>query len=193
MAGRDTDPERLIEDSEAYLDDELSPKTIERLMDAAMADELLRDFGYSDVAYLVIGNFDEPQKARLRSVRDALANREVSHFAFLLDEIGKQVWKNFVVKFKIFADRVDFIIGVFQDNEGGHELEIAELDRERYQRKTRVFKQEYPSVEAERDAYDAMLAHLFEIIDNRGQLYRWETEAELLELVAEYVPSSRTP
>jgi|AntDeeMetagen285_2_1112576.scaffolds.fasta_scaffold13397_2 hypothetical protein len=193
MAGRDTDPERLIEDSEAYLDDELSPKTIERLMDAAMADELLRDFGYSDVAYLVIGNFDEPQKARLRSVRDALANREGSHFAFLLDEIGEQVWKNFVVKFKIFADRVDFIIGVFEDNEGGHELEIAELDRERYQRKTRVFKQEYPSVEAERDAYDAMLAHLFEIIDNRGQLYRWETEAELLELVAEYVPSSRTP
>lgn len=193
MAGRDTDPERLIEDSEAYLDDELSPEAIERLMDAAMTDELLRNFGYSDVAYLVIGNFDEPQKSRLHSVRDELAAREGSHFAFLLNEIGDQVWDNFVVKFKIFADRVDFVVGVFEDNEGGHELEIAELDRERYQRKTRVFKQEYLTVEAERDAYDAMLAHLFEIMDNRGQLYRWETEAELLELVAEYVPSSRTP
>lgn len=193
MASRETDPERLIEDSEAYLGDELSPEEIERLMDAAMADELLRDFGYSDVAYLVIGNFDKPQKARLRSVRDELASREGSHFAFLLDEIGDQVWENFVVKFKIFADRVDFVVGVFEDNEGGHELELAELDRERYQRKTRAFKQEYLTVEAERDAHDAMLAHLFEIMDNRGQLYRWETEAELLELVAEYVPSSRTP
>jgi len=51
----------------------------------------------------------------------------------------------------------------------------------------------YLTVEAKRDAYDAMLAHLFEIMDNRGQFYRWETEAALLELVAEYVPSSRTP
>jgi hypothetical protein len=192
MAGRDTDPERLIEDSAAYLDDELSPEAIERLMDAVMTDELLRDFGYSDVAYLVIGNFDKPQKSRLHSVRDELADREGSHFAFLLDEIGEQVWENFVVKFKIFADRVDFVVGVFEDNEGGHELELAELDRERYQRKTCVFKQEYLTVEAERDAYDAMLAHLFEIMENRGQLYRWETEVELLELVAEHVPSSRT-
>ena len=193
MAGRETDPERLIEDSEAYLENELSPEAIERLMDAALTDGLLRDFGYSDVAYLVIGNFDEPQKTRLRSVRDTLADRGASQFAFLLDEIGEQVWENFVVKFKIFADRVDFVVGVFEDNEGGHELEIAELDRERYQQKTRVFKQEYLTVEAERDAYDAMLAHLFEIMDNRGQFYRWETEAALLELVAEYVPSSRTP
>ena len=75
------------------------------------------------------------------------------------------------------------------NHEGGHELELAELDRERYRGKTRVFKQEYLTVGAERDAYDAMLAHLFEIMDNRGQLYRWETEPELLELVAEYVPS----
>ena len=191
MTGRETDPERLIEDSEAYLEDELSPEAIERLMDAALTDGLLRDFGYSDVAYLVIGNFDEPQKTRLRSVRDTLADRGASQFAFLLDEIGEQVWENFVVKFKIFADRVDFVVGVFEDNEGGHELEIAELDRERYQQKTRVFKQEYLTVEAERDAYDAMLAHLFEIMDNRGQLYRWESEEELLELVAEHVPASR--
>jgi len=191
MAGRETDPERLIEDSEAYLEDELSPEAIERLMDAALTDGLLRDFGYSDVAYLVIGNFDEPQKTRLRSVRDTLTDRGASQFAFLLDEIGEQVWENFVVKFKIFADRVDFVVGVFEDNEGGHELEIAELDRERYQQKTRVFKQEYLTVEAERDAYDAMLAHLFEIMDNRGQLYRWESEEELLELVAEHVPASR--
>lgn len=190
MAGRDTGPERLIKDSEAYLNDQLTPEAIERLMDAALTDELLRDFGYSDVAYLVIGNFDDPQKARLHSVRDELADRGSSHFAFLLDEIGEQAWENFVVKFKIFADRVDFVVGVFEDNEGGHELELAELDRERYQRKTRVFKEEYLSVAAERDAYDAMLAHLFEIMENRGQLHRWETEEELLELVTEHVPSS---
>lgn len=192
MTGRDIDPERLIEDSETYLDDEFTPEEIERLMDAAMTDELLREFGYSDIAYLVIGNFDEPQKSRLHSVRDELAGQGASHFAFLLDEIGERVWENFVVKFKIFADRVDFVVGVFEDNEGGHELEIAELDRERYQRKTRVFKQEYLTVEEERDAYDAMLAHLFEIMENRGQLHRWETEAELLKLVAEHVPSSQT-
>jgi hypothetical protein len=192
MAGRDTDPERLIEDSEAYLNDQLTPEAIERLMDAAFSDELLRDFGYSDVAYLVIGNFDDPQKVRLHSVRDELADRGSSHFAFLLDEIGEQAWENFVVKFKIFADRVDFVVGVFEDNEGGHELELAELDRERYQRKTHVFKQEYLSIAAERDAYDAMLAHLFDIMENRGQLHRWETEEELLELVAEHVPSSPT-
>jgi hypothetical protein len=190
MAGRETDPEQLIEDSETYLDDELTPEAIERLMDAAMTDTLLRDFGYSDIAYLVIGNFDEPQKARLRSVRTELADRGASHFPFLLDEIADQVWENFVVKFKIFADRVDFVVGVFEDNEGGHELELAELDRERYQEKTRVFKQDYLTVEEERDAYDAMLAHLFEIMENRGQLYRWETEEELLELVAEHVPAS---
>ncbi|WP_147464863.1 hypothetical protein [Halococcus sp. IIIV-5B] len=191
MADRDIDPERLIEDSRAHLGDELSPQAIERFMDAALTDELLRDFGYSDVAYLVIENFDEPQKSRLRVVRDGLSDRGVSHFAFLLDEIGNEVWENFVVKFKIFADRADFVVGVFEDNEGGHELEIAELDRERYQRKTTVFKQEYLTVEAECDDYDAMLAHLFEIMENRGQLYRWETEEDLLELVDEHVPSSR--
>lgn len=193
MAGRDTDPERLVEDSETYLDDELTPEKIERFMDAAMTDELLREFGYSDVTYLVLGNFDKPQKGRLRLVCDELGDRGASHFAFLLDEIGERVWENFVVKFKIFADRVDFVVGVYEDNEGGHELELAELDRERYQEKTRVFKQEYLTVEAERDAYDAMLAHLFEIMENRGQLHRWETEEELLELVAEHVPASRPP
>jgi hypothetical protein len=180
------DPIRIVDDTAAHLGSELPPERIEAIHDTLVEDEVLRSFGYAELTYLVIGNYDEGKKETLETARDVLNSRSSTHLAYLLEDVDPNLrtWENFYVKFKVIAARSSYVVAVFEDNDGGHELEVGEADRE----KTYVFKREYDSRETERAAYDAMIATLFEVMVNREQLFVWATREELLDLVSEHVP-----
>lgn len=50
------------------------------------------------------------------------------------------------------------------------------------------FKREYDHRETERAAYDAMIAGLFDVLDDEGRLVRWSSPTELPALVDDHVP-----
>lgn len=181
-----TDSLRLVDQTECHLGTDLPPERIEAIHDALTSDWLVRSIGYADTVYLVVGNYDEQTKPRLLDARDALDRRSPAHTAFLLDEVDPEAdaWQNFYVKFKVFAARSDWLVGVFEDNDGGHELEVGEVSPE----KLFVFKREYEDRETERAAYDAMIAGLFEVLESEGRLVRWSSPLELPPLVEEHVP-----
>ena len=180
------DPVTLVEETEQRLGQDLPPKQVEAIHDAYLNDEMLRLIGYADAVYFVIGNYDDETKPRLLEVRDVLDRRSPDHTAFLLEDVDPEVtaWQNFYVKFKVFTARADYVVGVFEDNDGGHELEIGEIPREN----TWAFKREYEDKDDEHAHYDAMIAHLFDVLENEGQLVRWERPEVLPELVDEQVP-----
>jgi hypothetical protein len=180
------DPVRLVEETAEQLGEDLPPDRVEAIHDALLSDDVLRSVGYAETVYLVVGNYDRATKPRLVDVRERLDGRSPGHVAFLLDEVDPDVtaWRNFYVKFRVFAARADQVVGVFEDNRGGHELEVGEVPRE----KLYLCKREYDDPEAEREAYDAMLASLFEVLDDEGRLLRWSDPTELPALVDEHVP-----
>ena len=177
---------RIVEESEHQLGDGLPPAQIEAIHNATLQDDILRSIGYANTVYLVIGNYAETMKPRLRTARDVLDCRSPTHVAFLLDEVDPDVtaWQNFYVKFKVFAARADWVVGIFEDNDGGHELEAGEVPRQ----KLYAFKREYSDPDIEHRAYDAMIRSLFEVLENDGQLIRWDQPAKLASLVEEHVP-----
>lgn len=143
-------------------------------------DELDR-LGRAEVRFFVVGNYDEPQKTRLETVRRLLSEPAPDE-AFTLEEIDPEVdvWENFYVKFRVFLLRADHLVGVFEDNDGGHELEIGETPLS----SVSVLKRSYASVSIENDVeyekYDAMLGTLFDLLDRRNRLYEWEDESDLI-------------
>lgn len=79
----------------------------------------------------------------------------------------------------------DYVIGVFEDNDGGHELELGEADLST----TYLLKRDYSHVSIDNDVeyekYDAMLGTLFEMINDREHLIAWTSEGELHEAIEE--------
>lgn len=177
---------QLVEATEQQLGTDLPPERVEAIHDALTGDWMVQSIGYADTVYLVVGNYAEHTKPRLVDARDVLDDRSPSHVAFLLEDIdpGSEAWQNFYVKFKVFAARSDWLVGIFEDNDGGHELEVGEVPRE----KLYVFKREYDDRETEHAAYDAMIAGLFDVLDHDGRLFRWSSPTELPPLVEEHVP-----
>lgn len=110
-------------------------------------------------------------------VRDELKNAADDCEAFILDEVGSDdnELEKFYLKFHLYLSRTDHVVGVFEDNDGGHELEIGEAPVEQ----TLVLKRDYPSRETEHERFDGMLAKLFEGLEHRDRLFRWTDEDEL--------------
>lgn len=183
-----TDSLRFVEETERELGAALAPEQIEAIHNALLRDWVIQSIGYAEVVYLVIGNYGLSTKPRLVQARDVLDHRSPNHLAFLLEDVDPEstAWQNFYVKFKVFASRSDLVVGVFEDNDGGHELEAGEVPHG----KLYAFKREYEEQTDERAAYDGMLASLFEVLDNRGRLVRWSSPVELPALVDEHVPES---
>lgn len=128
--------------------------------------------------YFVIGNFDrqDGRRERLENVRDCIS--EYPNFeAFLMDEIDEddEMWANWYLKFEIFYRRADDVVAVVEDNDGGHELEIGEVDNDELW----ILKRDYynsdgtEDTETEHEMYDGMLAKLFEHLERHGQVYHW--------------------
>lgn len=160
----------------------ISPEQHQDLKDAVFGEE----FGevlFADVSYFVLGSYGTEEKERLWFVRDELGARDGA-YAFLMDEMP-DAWESWTTKFVIFANRVDYVVGVFEHNRGGHEWEAGQLDRAEYRPKTHVLKRKYDSEESEREHFDAMFADYLSKMDEQlGQVYYWRDETELIECLA---------
>ncbi len=170
----------IIEEVRDLREDSLTPEEFGELYDVLHKDcERLAD---AEQLYFVLGSYDETsgRRDRLETVRDCIS-RYPPMEAFLMEEIDpdNEVLQQWYLKFSAFYARTDYAVFVFEDNDGGHELEFGETSLDE---KVRVLKREYYSdgkidTVTEHDRYDGMLAKKFEIVDNRGRLYRW-THAE---------------
>lgn len=138
----------------------------------------------ADRLYFVVGNYDEDrgQKGRVTTTRDYIDGYRPYTAGFLLEEVDPddEAWENWYVKFRVFLRRATHVVGVFEDNDGGHELEVGEVDTG----DLHVLKRDYYADDGEQDEaleherFDGMLAKYFQFLDDRGRLYRW-TEDEV--------------
>lgn len=136
----------------------------------------------ADLLYFVIGNYDEEhgQKDRVIETRDCISDHHSDTEAFILEDVDSadEAWENWYVKFRVFLRRSTHVVGVFEDNDGGHELEAGEVNNA----DLFVLKRDYystdgsPDTEREHDQFDGMLAKLFEFLERRNQLYRWTVD-----------------
>lgn len=136
----------------------------------------------ADLLYFVIGNYDEEhgQKDRVIEIRDYISDHHSDTEAFILEDVDSadEAWENWYVKFRVFLRRSTHVVGVFEDNDGGHELEAGEVNNA----DLFVLKRDYystdgsPDTEREHDQFDGMLAKLFEFLERRNQLYRWTVD-----------------
>lgn len=177
MSSSFTDRE-IIEDLAFLFEGTVPPDVVKRLHLDGLPD--MSRLADAETLYFVIGSYSAPQKTRVEAVRDRLSD-SVGDEAFMLEEIDPDVdvWENFYVKFRVMLKRCHYVIGVFEDNYGGHELELGEADLSA----TFVLKRDYSSAsiedDLEREKYDAMLSTLFDLLERRGQLHQWTNEAEL--------------
>lgn len=176
----------LIEKTEQYSGkDSLSPDEYYRIKNLLNDPEQLNRISTSAVSYLIIGNYDDDEsfspEDRLELVRLALNDRDPSAYAFLMEEIDEAWGDEFITKFRILADRVAYIVGVFEDDAGGHANESGIVVTEPYRSRTHILKRAYETEEEERAAYNAMQANIFTIISRTGGLYTWTDRFELVE------------
>ena len=138
------------------------------------------EYEEESVRYLVLGNYDDPQKGRLRDAQSMLAEPSHVSVALLLEDVDveRDDWNNFYLKFRILLDLIDYAVVVAEDNDGGHELELGELPLD----STYVAKRDYTDAaiddDLEREKYDAMMAKLFELLDANDQLVEWRSRRE---------------
>lgn len=169
----------------------LTPEEFEDLKQGLSEKVVLDALLYSEWSYLVLGSYgtedrDNEEKERLTTVRDALNDRHHGHHAFLLEGLP-EFHPNWVVQFVVVARRVDVSVGVFEHSVGGHEFEAGVLaavpPRELW-----VLKRAYGTESAERESYDGMTAHFFELVEERDELREWTDENELEALARAEVP-----
>lgn len=145
----------------------------------------LDQLGAAQTVFFVLGSYDEPEKHRLTALGQILSEPSADE-AFTLEEIDPEVdvWENFYVNFRLFLLRADHVVAVFESNDGGHELEIGEVDIDQ----VHVLKRDYESVSINHDVeyakYDAMLGTLFDLLDRRDRLHEWESKHEFYEAAA---------
>ncbi|ACV49265.1 MULTISPECIES: hypothetical protein [Halomicrobium] len=196
MSGPSFDGQEVLDETLSFLGS-LPPEQITAMRDAVYGD--LGRYEEADCTYFVLGNYDEYEKERVLSVRDSLTDSAAGRVAFTLEDIdpGVDAWQNFYVKFRVFARRADHIVLVAEDNDGGHKLELGEVDRERLY----VLKRDYdgasldPPDDDERSAadpafgdldyerFDAMMLTLFAYLDDEGRLFTWASESGLARAV----------
>lgn len=170
----------LIEDMDYLFGDSLSPEEVSNLHREGLSN--INRLAEGEIIYFVIGSYSDPQKERVDLVRDILS-KPPGDEAFILEELDPEtdVWENFYVKFRLFLLRSDYVIGVFEDNDGGHELEIGDVNLPDIY----VLKRDYTDTSINNDIeykkFDAMLGTLFELLERREQIYHWESLDELKE------------
>lgn len=90
-------------------------------------------------------------------------------------------WVNGIQKFRLLADLVSHVVGVAERDPSGFLVEQGLLaGTEEYFAKTHVLKRTYPDAEADHP-YGWMEDGVFDLLEGDDRLYRWETEADLLE------------
>lgn len=189
MSSDETDEvESILDALDEATDRPLTPDDVGRLKGALFENRAaFRDVLYGDQSYFVIGSYDAEEERRLEMVKTVLDGRRPNDHAFLMKDVP-EFTRNFTLKFHVLARRVDRVVGVFEHDRGGHEWEAGALSAAPLRGKTWALKRAYPTTEEERAAFDAMLAHFLELLDERDRLVEWTTDEELRERAETRIP-----
>ena len=135
----------------------------------------------NDRSYFVLGNYDREPIRRLNLVVDRL-NRRTDAYAFRMVDIRGE-WDNSIQKFCLIADIVTYLVGVAEAEPSDFLVEQGLLvGTVEYFAKSHVLKRDY---EDEDQLFGWMQDGIFELFDQQGRLYRWQTEEELVDASSE--------
>ncbi|WP_280537576.1 hypothetical protein [Halopenitus sp. POP-27] len=135
----------------------------------------------NDRSYFVLGNYDREPIRRLNLVVDRL-NRRQDAYAFRMVDIRGE-WDNSIQKFCLIADIVTSLVGVAEMEPSDFLVEQGLLvGTTEYFAKSHVLKREY---EDEANSFGWMQDGVFELFDQDGRLYRWQTEDQLVDVTVE--------
>ncbi|MDL5363808.1 hypothetical protein [Halalkalicoccus sp. NIPERK01] len=135
----------------------------------------------NDRSYFVLGNYDREPIRRLNLVVDRL-NRRTDAYAFRMVDIRGE-WDNSIQKFCLIADIVTYLVGVAEKEPSDFLVEQGLLvGTTEYFSKSHVLKRAY---EDEEQPFGWMQDGVFELFDRDGRLYRWQTEADLVDVTEE--------
>ncbi|WP_222919207.1 hypothetical protein [Natrinema sp. SYSU A 869] len=137
----------------------------------------------SERSYFVLGNYDREPVRRLNLVVDRL-NRRSDAYAFRMVDVRGE-WDNGIQKFCLLADLVTHIVGVAEKEPSGFLVEQGLLaGTTEHFSKSYILKREY---EDEDRPFGWMQDGVFDLLEEEGRLYRWDTEADLVD-AAEKIP-----
>ena len=172
-------PEDLLTSATEQLDEEeISLVDNEEILHALS--ELTPVYG-NDRSYFVLGNYDREPIRRLNVVVDRL-NRRSDVYAFRMVDIRGE-WDNSIQKFCLIADIVTYLVGVAEAEPSDFLVEQGLLvGTVEYFAKSHVLKRDY---EDEDQRFGWMQDGIFELFDQQGRLYRWQTEEELVDATGE--------
>jgi len=135
----------------------------------------------NDRSYFVLGNYDREPIRRLNLVTNRL-NWRTDAYAFRMVDIRGE-WDNSIQKFCLIADIVTYLVGVAEKEPSDFLVEqgllVGTVD---YFSKSHVLKREYDD---EDHPFGWMQDGVFERFDDEDRLYRWRTEADLVEATDE--------
>ena len=135
----------------------------------------------NDRSYFVLGTYDREPIRRLNLVVDRL-NRRSDAYAFRMVDIRGE-WDNSIQKFCLIADIVTYLVGVAEAEPSDFLVEQGLLvGTVEYFAKSHVLKRDY---EDEDQLFGWMQDGIFELFDQQGRLYRWQTEEELVDATGE--------
>jgi hypothetical protein len=129
-------------------------------------------------SYFVLGNYNREPIRRLDLVVDRLNRRQDTYAFRMVDIRGER--DNSIQKFCLIADIVTYLVGVPEEQPSDFLVEQGLLvGTTEYFAKSHVLKREY---EDEDHPFGWMQDGVFELFDQEGRLYRWQTEEELVEV-----------
>jgi hypothetical protein len=174
-------PAAVLTSAKARLDEEdLSLAENEEILHALSE---LTPVYENDRSYFVLGNYDRDPIRRLNLVVDRLNRRDGSYAFRMVDIRGE--WDNSIQKFCLIADIVTYLVGVAERESSDFLVEQGLfVGTTEYFEKSHLLKREY---EDEDHPFGWMQDGVFDLFEQEGRLYRWQTEAELVD-VAEQLP-----
>lgn len=135
----------------------------------------------NDRSYFALGNYDREPIRRLNLIVGRL-NRRADAYAFRMVDIQGE-WDNSIQKFCLIADLVTYVVGVAEQDPSDFLVEQGLLvGTVEYFSKSHILKREY---EDEEHPFGWMQDGVFELFEDEGRLYRWQTEDELVDVVEE--------
>ena len=109
-------------------------------------------------------------------------NRRQDAYAFRMVDIRGE-WDNSIQKFCLIADIVTFLVGVAETEPSDFLVEQGLLvGTTEYFAKSHVLKREY---EDEEHPFGWMQDGVFELFEQEGRLYHWQTEEQLVDVTEE--------
>lgn len=172
-------PDEILTSAKAQLDqEELSLADNEEILHTLSE---LTPIYETDRSYFVLGNYDRDPIRRLNVVVDRL-NRRTDAYAFRMVDIRGE-WDNSIQKFCLIADLVTYLVGVAEKDPSDFLVEQGLLvGTVEYFSKSHVLKREY---EDEANPFGWMQDGVFDLFEQDGRLYRWQTDEDLVAVTGE--------